>query len=97
MVMRVSSSKSESPSMDDLAKVAQPEGGLLAHDVGAGEIVVARAHDELRRRGDQFQIAVDDHTLRVERDRGIDVETVPGQNDDVERRAGGNHPVELRQ
>jgi hypothetical protein len=40
---------------------------------------------------------VDDHTLRVKRDRRIDVEAVPGQGDDVERGAGGNHPVELRQ
>ena len=74
------------------ARLGQPQRRLLAVRVGAGEVVVARAHRDAAGRLQQRQVAQDHDGLRVERHRRADVEVVAGQHHEVEATARRARP-----
>jgi hypothetical protein len=81
----------ESPSVG----FGEPERGLLAVVIRAGQIVVARAHRHASCRPQQWQVLQNDHALRLERDGRADAEAVPGHDHEVEFLPDADDPVEL--
>ena len=65
--------------------------------VRAGEIVVTRTGSNQRAVANEREVPLNDDGLRVERNRGADVEMIAGQHHQIERRRSVHNPVELGQ